>query len=84
MTIEIHEPELEALIRLRMEKGRFHSVEEVLIQALKTAPLPEPKESSESARSTGADLIAAMQGSPYKEIDLEPSRPHLLVRDVVL
>ena len=72
MTIEIHEPELEALIRLRMERGRFRSIEEVLIQALQCAPLPEATEPSER---TGADLVAAMQGSPYKEIDIEPSRP---------
>ena len=81
MTIEIHEPELEALIRDRMESGRFENVEEVLIQALKCAPILEAKE---VAGRTGADLVAAMQRSPYKEIDLEPSRPHLPVRDVVL
>jgi hypothetical protein len=33
MTIEIHTPELEALIMQRMESGGFHSVEEVLLQA---------------------------------------------------
>jgi hypothetical protein len=81
MTIEIHEPELEALIRDRMKSGRFRDIEEVLIQALKSAPLPEAKELS---GRTGADLVAAMQRSPYKEVDLEPSRPHLPVRDVVL
>ena len=82
MTIEIHEPELEALIRDRMESGRFENVEEVLIQALKCAPpIPEAKEVS---GRTGADLLAAMQRSPYKELDLEPSRPHLPVRDIVL
>jgi len=30
-----------------------------------------------------ADLIAAMQASPYKEIDLESVRNRLPVRDVV-
>ena len=33
-------------------------------------------------RLTGADLVAAMQASPYKEIDLEPARDRLPVRDV--
>jgi hypothetical protein len=48
MTIEIHEPELEALIRKRMETGAFQSVEDVLVYALKAAPenLPaRPKQS---------------------------------------
>jgi prevent-host-death family protein len=31
---------------------------------------------------TGADLIAVMQASPYREIDLEPERYRLPVRDV--
>ena len=75
MTIEIHQPELEALILERMESGAFRSVEEALMQALKSAPLPGP------SFPTGAELIAVMQASPYKEIDLEQSRPHLAVRD---
>ena len=33
---------------------------------------------------SGADLIAAMQASPYKEIDLEPERLRMPVRDVIL
>jgi hypothetical protein len=42
MTIEIHRPEIEALILQRMEIGGFQDVEEVLLHALKSAPLPEP------------------------------------------
>ncbi|MDQ2711241.1 MAG: hypothetical protein M3Y24_03215 [Acidobacteriota bacterium] len=38
MTIEIHQPELEALIQQRMESGAFRNVEDVLIQALKSLP----------------------------------------------
>jgi prevent-host-death family protein len=33
---------------------------------------------------TGAALIAAMQESPYRDIDLEPRRVRLPVRDVKL
>ena len=33
---------------------------------------------------TGAALIAALQGSPYREIDIEPRRERLPVRDVKL
>jgi hypothetical protein len=39
MTIEIHQPELEALIRQRMESGEFQNLDELLIQALKAQQL---------------------------------------------
>jgi hypothetical protein len=53
MIIEIHKPELESLIRERMESGGFQDVEDVLMQALKssatgkhpTATLSTPKKS---------------------------------------
>ena len=35
-------------------------------------------------RPTGQALIAAMQASPYREIDLEPTRVAMPVRDVSL
>lgn len=35
-------------------------------------------------RRTGADLIATMNGSPYPEIDIEPERMPMPVRDTVL
>jgi hypothetical protein len=35
-------------------------------------------------RRTGQALINAMQASPYLEIDLEPARAPMPVRDVVL
>ena len=86
MTIEIHKPELEALIRERMKSGTFQNVEDVLLQALKSLPprvekhaaLPDDKTSP-----TGATLVAVMQASPYREICLEPTRERLPVRDVV-
>lgn len=33
---------------------------------------------------TGADLIAALQSSPYRDIDIEPQRYRLPVRGVAL
>jgi hypothetical protein len=85
MTIEIHRPELEALIREWMKTGAFPTVEDALMQALKSSPLPAEQEADASNGKpslTGADLLAAMQASPYKEIDLEPTRDRLPVRDV--
>jgi hypothetical protein len=37
MTIEIHKPELEALIMERMKVGGFQNVEDALMQALETS-----------------------------------------------
>jgi hypothetical protein len=85
MTIEIHRPELEALIIQRMKSGGFDNVEDALLQALKTSP-PEA-ESSETlhGKRTGADLIAGLQASPYGELEIEPSRVRLTaVRNVVV
>jgi hypothetical protein len=86
MTIEIRRPELEALIRERMKVGGFRSVEDVLLQALKSSAPTAEKDagfSDATPAPTGADLIAAMQASPYKEIDLDPQRRSAPVRDVV-
>jgi len=33
---------------------------------------------------SGADLVAAMQASPFRELDIEPPREALPVRDVLL
>jgi hypothetical protein len=47
MIIEIHKPELESLIRERMESGGFQDVEDVLMQALKSSAgehaIPAPR-----------------------------------------
>ncbi len=85
MTIEIHRPELEALIIQRMKSGGFHDVEDALLQALKTSPpVAEPSGTLHDKR-TGADLIAALQASPYRELDIEPPKVRLTTaRDVPL
>ena len=86
MTIEIHRPELEALIRERMKIGGGQNVEDVLMQALMSSPPAAAKDagfSDEKPAPTGADLVAAMQASPHKEIELEPTRGRMPMRDVV-
>lgn len=75
MTIEITKPEVEALILQRMKTGTFVSPEDVILHALRTSA-PETR--------TGAALIAAMQASPHKDIEIEPSRGPMPVRDVSL
>jgi hypothetical protein len=80
MTIEIHEPKVEALIQQWMESGRFGSVEEAIAVALETAPPPAVSEKPRP-KLTGADIIAAFQKCPHPEIDLEPERLYMPVRD---
>jgi hypothetical protein len=85
MTIEIQKPELEALIVERMQLGAFPTVEDALLQALKSSPLPSRQgvaASNGTPGSTGADLVAAMQASPYQEIALAPTRDPMPVRDI--
>jgi len=77
MTIEISSPDVEALIRQRMQTGSFKSPEDLLREVLRSSAVPETR--------TGADLIAAMRACPYPEVDIEPQRvPSPLVRDVSL
>lgn len=75
MTIEISNPEVQELIEKRMRSGGFSNPEAVILHALRT---------SSSAGRTGAALIAAMQASPHKDIEIEPSRGPAPVRDVSL
>jgi hypothetical protein len=82
MTIEIHRPELEALIAEWMNTGEFPTVEDALMQALKSSARRAGPNGIPVA--TGADLVAAMQASPYKEVEFEPLRARMPVRDAGL
>lgn len=85
MTIEIQKPELEALILERMQGGAFQSIEDVLLHALgsdRSTPEHRSGQANKPDAATGADLVAAMQDSPYRETDLEPARESMSVRDV--
>jgi hypothetical protein len=61
-----------------MKAGGFDNVEDVLMQALETSPVTAPT----AKNGTGAGLIAAMQSSPYREVEIEPARHRMPVRDV--
>jgi hypothetical protein len=73
MTIEIHKPELEALIRQRLESGVFQSVEDILIEALKSTPAP-------SARppKTRRNLADVLSEPPFagSNLDLERQKDY--------
>jgi Arc/MetJ-type ribon-helix-helix transcriptional regulator len=76
MTIEITSPDLEALIRQRMQAGAFSNPEDLIRDALRNST-PDTR--------TGTVLIEAMRACPYPDVDIEPARvPSPLVRDVPL
>ena len=82
MTINLPlQPQEEArLIALAHAKGLSAEtlVRAALERILSEAPeIPEP-----SGAVTGAELVSAMQASPFKEIPLESNRDQLPVRDV--
>jgi Arc/MetJ-type ribon-helix-helix transcriptional regulator len=90
MNLEIHKPELLQRVQAHIQTGQFHDVDEVLEKALdaleeKVIAPPRERTAKSHDRRTGADLIAALQSSPYRELDIEPPRVRLTtVRDVEL
>jgi Arc/MetJ-type ribon-helix-helix transcriptional regulator len=84
MNLEIHKPELVRRVNARIQTGQFHDADELLEKALDAL---DERTTAIPARDTrtGADLIAALQSSPYRELEIEPPRVRLTnVRDVVL
>jgi hypothetical protein len=62
MNIEIHQPELEALIQQRMASGRFQSIEDVLMQALKSSPETAEPENGSGPKRSLAELFQPIRG----------------------
>lgn len=82
MHLEIHKPELEQRMRQQIQSGQFHDVVELLTKALDAL---EQATTAAPAAATDAVVLAALQASPYRDIDLTPPRLRLTnVRDVVL
>ena len=67
MTIEIHKPELEALIRERMDSGAFENIEDVLLQSLKSTPAP-------TLRKPKKNLAQFLLNSPLSGSELKIER----------
>ena len=92
MQMEIHKPELEQRMRRQIQSGKYHDLDELLTKALdaldeRAAPMSlEGRSEQPPDQRTGADLIAALQASPYRELEIEPPRyrESIPVRNVVL
>ena len=78
--MEIHKPELERRVKEQIQSGHFQDVDELLETALDALA----QKASAQPAATGAALLAVLQASPYREIDLTPRRERLPVRDVVI
>jgi hypothetical protein len=74
LNIEIHKPELEALIRQQIQTGAFETVEDVLLHALSLA----------AGEPTGAGIVAAMQACPVPDFEFEFEGSPMSVREVSL
>lgn len=72
MTIEIHNPHLVQRLTMQIRTGRFHDADELIEKALDA--LDERTAATSPTTETGALVLAALQGSPYPEIDLTPPR----------
>jgi hypothetical protein len=83
MTIEIHRPELEALIRERISSGA--DVEDVIMQALKSSPAPEALAAVAPRRPPGRKSLAQLfADSPFKGLDIDFERDPDYGRDIAL
>jgi hypothetical protein len=55
-----------------------------LVKDVLTRYFEEEASGAGTNRKSGAALVEAMQASPYKDIDLQPTRERMPVRDAVL
>ena len=82
MTISLPlEPSEEAKL-IALAQARGLSADALVRQAIDRLLEDTPDESRPSA--TGAAVVAAMQASPYREIDIEPDRFRMSVHNVTL
>ena len=82
MNLEIHKPELVQRVQAQIQSGHFHDTDELIEKALDAL---EIQGSTAPPTATGAVVLAALQASPYRDIDLTPPRVCLTnVRDVSL
>ena len=82
MNLEIHKPELAQRVQAQIESGHFHDTDELIEKALDAL---DEQATAAAPPATGSVILAALQASPYREIDLTQPRVLLSnVRDVVL
>ncbi len=82
MNIEIQKPELVRRVAAHIETGRFQSADELIEKALDAL---DQNTSAEPSTETGAVVLAALQASPFPDLELTPPRVLLAnVREIAL
>ncbi len=82
MHIEIHKPELAQRVQAQMQSGHFQDADELIEKALDAL---DEQATTAPETPTGAVVLAALQASSYRDIDITPPRECLAnARDVVL
>ena len=85
MTIEIHSPEVEAIIRNRMAAGGFRNAEDVIVQALMSTPQADaPANAARRTPAARKSLAQLFADSPFKGLDMNFERDSDYGRDVEL
>ncbi|MGI8743851.1 MAG: hypothetical protein ACR2NN_15010 [Bryobacteraceae bacterium] len=75
MTIQIHKPELEALIEERLKTGAFENIEDVLLQALISSGVEIKPVQAKRPRPEGKKSLARLfADSPFKGLALDFER----------
>ena len=80
MTIQITKPEIEALIKQRLESGEYKDAEDVILQALKSSGTPSQETSADRAaaierlKTFGKKHRLSLGGMTIKDL-LQESRP---------
>lgn len=67
MTIEIHQPELEALIQERLRSGDFQDVNELLTRAILALPEASARKPESKPRKR---LVEVLMSAPFAGSDL--------------
>lgn len=77
MTIEIHNPELEVILRQRLKDGNFADVEDMLLQTFSNVPRTEKRNSTDASTaspSSGGSLHEFFMHSPLRGANLDLER----------
>ncbi len=79
-------PELQQLLGIETsyQLDGFLHAHDIWIECMPQDAGRESRSIEENGKPTGADLIAAIQRSPYRDLEIEPGRYRLPVRDVAL
>ena len=84
MTIEITQPEVEALINQRLQSGAFKDAQDVILQALRSSSLDEPVRMQDGAKtlSEAKDMVELF--APVRGLNLIFERDRDAGRDIEL